>query len=74
MGFENASPRDACRRTFKTMGQIAGITIELLDLIQNHVTVRSVSSTNYNRYNLTNNGRQKMNEVLAKWESFLQCL
>lgn len=71
LGFKGAIPRDACRRTFKTMGQVAGIELGVLDMIQNHSSDRSVSMLNYNRFSLTKEAMEIMKESLNKWEVWI---
>lgn len=68
LGFAGATPRDACRRTFKTMGQVAGVELGVLDLIQNHTNNRSVSMLCYNRFSLTYEAMEMMKNSLNQWE------
>jgi integrase len=74
LGFKGATPRDACRRTVKTMGQVAGIDLSILDIIQNHASDRSVSTLNYNRYALTDDAAVVMRNALNKWENWIERL
>ena len=74
LGFKDAEPRSACRRTLKSMGQVAGITLDMLNIIQNHSSDRSVSTLNYNRYSLTEDAMIKMRQALNQWEEFLSHL
>lgn len=72
IGFgEDVTPRDACRRTFKSMGQVANIDLTMLDLIQQHASDRSISTLHYNRYSLTEEAMERMRMALNQWEEWL---
>ena len=69
-GFKDASPRDACRRSFKTHIRSAGVSIEIANIIQQH-SERSVSYRHYDRYALTTEAALQMSNALKMWEEWL---
>lgn len=68
-GMKGASPRDS-RRSTKTLGQIAGISRETLDLIQNHKD-GSIASKHYDKFHATDEAIKVMQDALNKWECYL---
>lgn len=73
MGFENATPRDFCRRTFTSWAQVAGLNRELIDLIQNH-RERSIATRHYDRFLFLPDGIAVTSKGLRQWESWLSGL
>lgn len=68
-GLKDACPRDS-RRTVKTLAQVAGISRETLDLIQNH-NDGSIASKHYDKFFATTEAVKVMQEALNRWEGYL---
>ena len=65
-GRKKFTPRDL-RRTWKTLAGRAGISKEMRDRLQNHVTDNTVSARHYDRYDYLREKRAAMN----RWNKFL---
>jgi integrase len=65
-GIESFTPKDL-RRTFKTLGGLAGIKKEQRDRIQNH-SLTDLSSIHYDRYDYIKEKR----ETIKVWNDYLQ--
>jgi integrase len=73
MRFVSATPRDFCRRSFASWAQAAGLTREMIDLIQCH-QVRSIATRHYDRYKFTEDGIQAISKALNAWENWIECI
>ena len=65
-GAARFTPRDL-RRTWKTLAGRAGISKEIRDRLQNHLTRQDVSSRHYDRYDYLSERRAAM----EKWDGFV---